>query len=159
MEVLHFNLREKRGLDGLVHVHSHGSTRMHGSLIGWRPRKGWLCVCMCNATSIGLDGVTRKSTVLLSPHRFVPPFPRQRSNGREAMSAALTALCKGNRLVRDKARLFVDRVKIWEMQGNARSTQDINASVPAICVWLAAERFVIQAPLTLTRNKSKFECA
>lgn len=71
MEVLHFNLREKRGLNGLVHVHSHGSTRMHESLIGWRPRKGWLCVCMCNATSIGLDGVTRKSTVLLHTVLFL----------------------------------------------------------------------------------------
>jgi len=44
VEVLHFNLREKSGLDGLVHVHSRGATRMHGSLIGWRPRKGCVSV-------------------------------------------------------------------------------------------------------------------
>ena len=55
------------------------------------------------------------------------------------MSAALTTLCQGDRRVRDKARMYIDRVKIWETQGNARSTQDISVSVPAVCVWLAAE--------------------
>lgn len=55
------------------------------------------------------------------------------------MSAALTALCQGDRRVRDRARMYIDRVKIWETQGNARSTQDISVSVPAVCVWLAAE--------------------
>lgn len=55
------------------------------------------------------------------------------------MSAALTALCQGDRRVRDRARMYIDRVKIWETQGNARSTQDISVSVPAVCVWLSAE--------------------
>ena len=157
MEVLHHNLREKRGLDGLVHVPSHG-LHTQAWVVDWLAAKEGLRVCI-NVQHYVDRPWCRAKIHRASPHRFVPPFSRQRSNGREAMSAALTALCKGNRSVRDKARLFLDRVKIWEMQGNARSTQDINASVPAICVWLAAERFVIQAPLTLTRNKSKFECA
>ena len=55
------------------------------------------------------------------------------------MSAALTTLCRGDRRVRDRARMYIDRVKIWETQGNARSTQDISVSIPAVCVWLAAE--------------------
>jgi len=61
------------------------------------------------------------------------------------MAAPLVALCKGCRDVRDLARLYMDRVNLWEMQGNARSVQDIKAGIPAVCVWLAAEKYVVPA--------------
>lgn len=70
------------------------------------------------------------------------------------MSAALTALCNGDRRVRDRARMYIDRVKIWESQGNARSIQDISVSVPAVCVWLAAEWYVMREKLTCSLNAS-----
>lgn len=53
------------------------------------------------------------------------------------MSAPLSALCKGDRGIRERARLYMDRVKLWEMQGNARSVQEISSGVMAICVALA----------------------
>ncbi|WFD19310.1 Putative ATPase [Malassezia caprae] len=56
------------------------------------------------------------------------------------MAAPLVALCKGCRDVRDQARLYMDRVNLWEMQGNARSVQDVKAGIPAVCVWLAADK-------------------
>ena len=55
------------------------------------------------------------------------------------MSAPLSALCKGDRALREHARMYVDRVKIWECQGNARSLQDIHSGILALCVWLASE--------------------
>mgnify|MGYP001075933541 CR=1 FL=1 len=58
------------------------------------------------------------------------------------MSAALTALCGGYRPLRDKARMYIDRVKLWELQGNARTIQEISSGVPALCVWLASEAYV-----------------
>lgn len=58
------------------------------------------------------------------------------------MAAPLVALCKGCRDVRDQARLYMDRVNIWEMQGNARSVQDVHVGIPAVCVWLAADKYV-----------------
>lgn len=61
---------------------------------------------------------------------------------RSLAMAALAQLCKGDRAVRDRARLFIDRVKIWETQGNARSVQEVNAGVPAVCAWLANEVYV-----------------
>lgn len=67
------------------------------------------------------------------------------------MAAPLATLCKGHRGVRDQARVYIDRVKIWEMQGNARSIQDISASIPAICVWLATEVYVFQHTAHLQR--------
>lgn len=57
--------------------------------------------------------------------------------------AALAQLCKGDRTLRDRARLYIDRVKIWETQGNARSVKEINTGVPAVCVWLANEAYVL----------------
>lgn len=53
--------------------------------------------------------------------------------------ALLASLCRGDRAVRDQARLFVDRVKLWELQGNARSTQGIASGVLPACVWLACD--------------------
>ncbi|WFD41670.1 hypothetical protein MPSI1_000302 [Malassezia psittaci] len=53
--------------------------------------------------------------------------------------AALGQLCKGDRAIRDRTRLFIDRVKLWESQGNARSMKEIHAGVPAVCAWLADE--------------------
>lgn len=64
------------------------------------------------------------------------------SSLRTVMAAPLAALCKGDRSVRDRARIFFDRVKIWETQGNARSVQEISSGVPAVCVWLAGESYV-----------------
>lgn len=61
------------------------------------------------------------------------------------MAAPLVALCKGCRDVRDQARLYMDRVNIWEMQGNARSVQDVQVGIPAVCVWLAADKYVTPA--------------
>jgi len=58
------------------------------------------------------------------------------------MSAPLSALCKGDRGIRERARLYMDRVKLWEMQGNARSVQEISSGVMAICVALAGEACV-----------------
>lgn len=58
------------------------------------------------------------------------------------MAAPLVALCKGCRDIRDQARLYMDRVNIWEMQGNARSVQDVQVGIPAVCVWLATDKCV-----------------
>ncbi|WFD30077.1 hypothetical protein MSPP1_001091 [Malassezia sp. CBS 17886] len=55
------------------------------------------------------------------------------------MAAPLNALCRGDRGLRKRARMYHDRVKIWEMQGNARRVKDVSSGVVAICVWLANE--------------------
>ncbi|WFD33766.1 hypothetical protein MCUN1_000583 [Malassezia cuniculi] len=57
--------------------------------------------------------------------------------------AHLAALCRGDRAIRDRARLYVDRVKMWELQGNARSTQNITSGVVPACVWLASDACVV----------------
>lgn len=61
------------------------------------------------------------------------------------MAAPFAGLCKGDRPLRDRARLFLDRFKLWESQGNARSVQDLNAGIPAVCVWLADQAYVSAA--------------
>jgi len=38
--------------------------------------------------------------------------------------------------------MYIDRVKLWELQGNARTIQEISSGVPALCVWLASEAYV-----------------
>lgn len=53
------------------------------------------------------------------------------------MAAHIAALCRGDLAVRDRARLYIDRVKVWELQGNARSTQAFTSGIIPACVWLA----------------------